>query len=115
VLAGHKSPLPVSGVAVAVVRRLTKYRNIAGDLTPTEHPVVRDVGEQQVPAVAEPHRTLQPAATGPQPFHDLLPHHQRTETLVDNLDSRVWKPHNGSVVLPRADSGPAFRHMLNLG
>src|SRR6516162_2010696 len=46
VLAGHESPLAVCGVAVAVVRRLTKYRNIACDLTPTEHPVVRDVGEQ---------------------------------------------------------------------
>jgi len=115
VLAGHESPLPVSGVAVAVVRRLTKYRHLAGDLTPTEHPVVRDVGEQQVPPVAEPHRTLQPAATGPQPLHDLLPDHERAETLVDKLDSRVWKPHNSSVVLPCAGTGSTFRHMLNLG
>ena len=61
------------------------------------------------------YRTLQPAATGPKPFHDLLPDHERTETFVDNLDSRVWKPHNGSVVLPCAESGSTFRHMLSLG
>ena len=115
VLAGDEAPLPVSGVAVAVVRRLTKYRNIACDLAPTEHAVVWDVGEQQVPAVAEPDRALQPAATGPQPLHDLLPDHEGAETLMDNLDSRVWKPHNGSIVLPCAESGSTFRHMLNLG
>ena len=39
-----------------------------------EHPVVGDVGEQQVAPVAEPHRTLQPAAAGPQPLDHFVPY-----------------------------------------
>ena len=94
---------------------MTKYRHLAGDLTPTEHPVIGNVGEQEIPPVAEPHRTFQPAATGPQPFHDLMLHHQRAETFVDDLDGRVRKPHDSSIDLPGVDTGSTFLHMLNLG
>ena len=57
----------------------------------------------------------QPATTSPQPFHDLVVHHQRAETIVDNLDGRVWKPHNSSVDLPCVDTRFTFPRMLSLG
>jgi hypothetical protein len=101
VFTGHEPALPVPGVAVAVVGGLAEHRHRAGGLAPAQHPVVRDVGEQQEPAVAEPHRAFQPAAAGPQPLHDLMADDQRTEPLVDNLDGRIREPDHRTIGIPR--------------
>ena len=58
VLAGDEPALAVAGVAVGIVRRLAEHADRAGLLLPFHDPVVRDVAEQQIAAVAEPHRPL---------------------------------------------------------
>jgi hypothetical protein len=114
VLAGQEPSLPVSGVPVTVVRRLTKYAHLAGDLAPTEDPVVGNVGEEKISTVAEPDRPLQPAPSGPEPFYDLLPDDQGAETLIDNLDGRIRESDDRSIDLPCAEAGSTFLHSLNL-
>jgi hypothetical protein len=70
VLARHQPPLPIAGVAIAVVGRRAKNADGAGFLAPAQHPVVRNVGKQQKATIAKPNRSLGPARASPQTLHD---------------------------------------------
>ena len=89
VLAAEQAPLAVAGVAVGEVRRLAEHADRPGLLLPLHDPVVGDVAEQDVAAVAEPDRPLGPAEAGGQPLDlgRLMP--VAGERWVDDLDERV--------------------------
>ena len=45
-LARDEAPLPVTGVAVGVIDRLTEHTDCAGLFSPAQHPVVRNIAPQ---------------------------------------------------------------------
>src|SRR5215472_12721737 len=52
VLASEQPALPVPAVAVAVIRGVAKHGNLSRILEPTQHTVVGDVAEEQIPPTA---------------------------------------------------------------
>src|SRR6185312_4584454 len=74
--------------------------DLAGELAPAQHPIVGDVGEQQVAAVAEPDRALEPTAAGPQPLNDALHDGERAEPVVEHLDRGIRQPDDSPVDVP---------------
>src|SRR5207237_8689769 len=68
VLAGHEPALPVSGIAVGVVRWLAEDADRPGFFLPFEDAVVRDIAPQQRAEFTEPDRAFAPAAAGIEPL-----------------------------------------------
>src|SRR5262245_16615922 len=60
-LACEQTALPVARHAVRIVGWAAKHAPCAGRLVITHDPVIRDVADEQVAAVAEPYRPLRPA------------------------------------------------------
>ena len=69
-------------------------------LAPAQHPIVRDVGEQQIAAVAEPDRPFEPAAAGPESFHHALHDPQCGESRVDGFHRGIGESDDRPVLLP---------------
>ena len=67
-LAGDKPPLPVDAIAIRVLRWLAKHRYRPISVVESHHPVVRDIGPDEIAAGGKPGRTLAPAPARPQPF-----------------------------------------------
>jgi hypothetical protein len=99
VLAGHETALPVAGVAVGVVRRLTEHRDGPGPGVPAVDAIRRDVAEEQASVVAEPHRPLDPAEARRDPLDGGI-------ELQVPLEARV-EGAQGGVRVARGDAGPA--------
>src|SRR5207302_8524201 len=91
--AGDEPTLPVARIAVRVFRRLAKDADPAGLLFPLYEPVVRDVAEDEITTVTEPHRPLGKAAAAGDALDGGNADHQRLETWVEHLDARVARAH----------------------
>ena len=89
VLAADQPTLAVAGVAVGVVRRLTEHADRTRAVVPAQDAVVRDVRQQQVAPVAEPHRALGPAQPGGQLLDAGAVQAQPMEGLVEHLDRGI--------------------------
>src|SRR4030095_6591031 len=85
-------PLPVARIAVGEVRRLPEHAHLSRFLVPPHDPVVGDVAPEDIPPVAEPHRTLRPAEPGRELLHLAGPEPVGREALIHDLDGRVWIP-----------------------
>ena len=72
-LTAHQAPLPIDGVAVGVTGRCAELADRAGQLVESQHPVVRDVAEQQIAARWEVRRPLRPATARVQTCDPLVP------------------------------------------
>src|ERR1700730_10618043 len=60
VLAGEQPALSVPIVAVAVVRGATKNADLSSLLQPSQHSIVGDVAEEEIPPIRKPYRTFRP-------------------------------------------------------
>src|SRR5690349_21708148 len=69
VFAGNESSLPVTSVAVAVIRRTAEDANLASVLQPPQHAVIGNVAEEKITSIAKPYRPLGPPCPGIQAFH----------------------------------------------
>ena len=63
VLAGDQATREIDGEAVAVHRGLAEHRHRAIGFVPTQHPVVRNIGPDEIAPCREPRRPFGPAAT----------------------------------------------------
>src|SRR4029453_5707831 len=90
VLAGHQPALPISGVAVGVVRWLAEDADRAGFLLPFEDAVVWDVAPQKRTEFTEPDWAFAPAAAGIEPL-DRRVHRRldRVETRIERYDCGI--------------------------
>src|ERR1700746_1153116 len=64
VFAGQQSALAVTAIAIAIVRWAAKNTDLSGFLAPTEHPIIRDIAEKEIPPIAKPHGALCPSRAG---------------------------------------------------
>src|SRR5207248_6339974 len=69
VLAGDEPALAIAGIAVGEIGGLAEDADRAGLLLPFDDALVRDIAAQQIPPVAEPHRTFGPTQARRQPLH----------------------------------------------
>src|SRR6185369_9728454 len=69
VLTAEDTALPIARVAVGIARGFAENRDLAAFLVPTQHAVVRNVAPDERTRVAQPYRTLGPAAAGVQALY----------------------------------------------
>jgi hypothetical protein len=86
-LTAHKSAVPVDGVPVGIPGRRAEHADRASELVESQHPIVRDVAEQQVAAGGEICRPLRPASPGVQPLDPLVAL-TAAKPFVDDLELR---------------------------
>jgi hypothetical protein len=86
VLAGDQPPLAVTRVAIGVVRLLTKHADTGVGFVPPQDAVAGDVAEQQIAAVAEPHRALGETEAGGDPLDRRVAEHQPLEARIEHDD-----------------------------
>ena len=110
VFAGYQPSLAVARVAVAVVRRRAEGRDQPGFLAPAHHAVVRDVGKQEVAAIAKPHWPFRPARPRPQALDHGAADAIRVEARVERFDGRVGVAHNAAILAPGQRSGAFLCH-----
>ena len=60
VLAGEQPALSVPIVAVAVIRRATENADFSSLLQPSQHSIVGDVAEEEIPPIRKPYRSFRP-------------------------------------------------------
>ncbi|SIT56991.1 hypothetical protein BQ8794_30440 [Mesorhizobium prunaredense] len=87
VLAGDKPPLIVDRVSVAVIARLAKHRDRAVGLIPAHHPIVRNVGPDEVATRPEPCRALQPAPARPKPLDARVPDEAGGKSRIEHFET----------------------------
>jgi hypothetical protein len=89
-LARDEAPLPVAGVAVGVIGRLTEHTGRARLFSPAQHPVVRNIAPQQVAPIPKPAGTFGPQRPGVESLHWGMSEGIGLEAWVENPDSRIW-------------------------
>src|SRR5262249_25445285 len=89
VLTGEQSPLPVAIVSIAVVRRTAENGDLAGIFKPSQDAIVRDVAEQEITPVAEPHWPFSPARARVQALDGSVPDRVFGTARIDNFHSGV--------------------------
>ena len=89
-LAGDEPPLIVDGVAVRIVGGLAEHRNLARRFDIAQHPVVGDVGPDEIAPGGEPGRAFAPARAGPQPLDPHIAGEQRLEARIEDDEVRSF-------------------------
>jgi len=92
VLADQEAALPVAGQAVGKVGWLTKDARMPGGLVVAHDAVVGNVGEEDVPPVAEPDRPLGPAESRRQLLHAGRVEAVLAEARIEDLHGRIRVP-----------------------
>ncbi len=113
VLAGDEAALLVAGVAVGVLRGLPEDRDVAGPRVPAQHPVRRDVAEQQAVVVAEPDRSLDPAEARGDPLDGGVEHEVALEPRVEHAQRGVGIPRGGLAPAVRRQGRERHRRLSN--
>ena|SRR6516165_12529438 len=60
----EKPSLPVAIIAIAEVRRGAENADLLGVLKPSQDAIVRDVAEEEITPISEPHRPFGPPGAG---------------------------------------------------
>src|SRR5215813_6601612 len=112
-LARDEAPLPVAGVAVGVIGRLTEYTDGARLFSPAQHPVVRNITPQQIAPIPKPAGAFGPQRPRVESLHRSMAEGIGLEAWVENPDGRIWvSDRTGSAPIPRLhryDRGPFHR------
>ncbi len=88
VFAGDKSSLSVNRVAVRILRWLAKHRYRGIGIIKAHHPVIRDIGPDEIAASGKPGRSFTPSAASPQPFDMGMAKRATSKFRFDDFDSR---------------------------
>src|SRR5262249_23288683 len=98
-LARDEAPLPVAGVAVGVIGRLTEYTDCARLFSPAQHPVVRNITPQQIAPIPKPAGAFGPQRPRVDSLHRSMAKGIGLKTWIEDPDGRIW-------VSDRAGSAP---------
>src|SRR5215813_10279390 len=89
-LTRNEAPLPVAGVAVGVIGRLTEHTDRACLFRPAQHPIVRNIAPQQITAIPKPAGAFGPQCPRVESLHWGMSEGIRLEAWVDGSDGRIW-------------------------
>ena len=89
VLAGDEAALSVHGVAVRIIRGQAEHRNRTVGFVEPHHPVVGNVGPDEIAPGREIGRAFRPAAAGPEVFEFRMANDERLEARV--MVDRGWQ------------------------
>src|SRR5215813_6078831 len=89
-LARDEAPLPVAGVAVGVIGRLTEYTDGARLFSPAQHPVVRNITPQQIAPIPKPAGAFGPQRPRVESLHRSMAKGIGLEARVKNPDGWIW-------------------------
>src|SRR5215470_14533586 len=109
-LARDKAPLPVTGVAVAVIGRLTEHTDRARLFSPAQHPVVRNIAPQQIAPIPKPAGAFGPQRPRVESLHRGMAEGIGLEAWVKNPDGWIWVADRAHPTPISAGHGPRALH-----
>src|SRR5262245_10933184 len=89
-LARDKAPLPVAGVTVGVIGRLTEHTDRARLFSPAQHPIVRNIAPQQIAPIPKPAGAFGPQCPCVESLHRGMSEGIGLEAWVEDPDGRIW-------------------------
>src|SRR6516164_3944036 len=104
-LTGDEPALPVSRIAIAVIRRTTEHADFPCFLDPPQHAVVGDIAPQEESSVSEPDGAFGPATAGVQPLDGRIRQLVLLETGIDDFYRRIGIPDWSLGVLSTSEGG----------
>src|SRR5215470_3236452 len=89
-LTRNEAPLPVAGVAVSVVGRLTEHTDRACLFRPAQHPIVRNIAPQQITAIPKPAGAFGPQCPRVESLHRGMSEGIGLKAWVEDPDGWIW-------------------------